>query len=109
MSTPERERRLVSSSATPWRPTGATTTTRPGGCCTRRPRRAGPTPGASGRPRCRTCSWSFLEFGADADLREDPAALAAIMALHEAFGDPYPLPKTLEEWIEIPTPDPELP
>jgi len=51
----------------------------------------------------------FLEFGADADLREDPAALAAIMALHENFGDPYPVPKTLEEWIEIPTPDPEAP
>lgn len=49
----------------------------------------------------------FLEFGADADLREDPAALAAIRALHEAFGDPYPLPRTLEEWIEIPTPRPE--
>ncbi len=51
----------------------------------------------------------FLEFGSDADLREDPAALAAIMALHEAFGDRYPEPKTLEEWIEIPTPNPELP
>ena len=51
----------------------------------------------------------FLEFGAEADLREDPAALAAIMALHESFGDPYPAPRTLEEWIEIPTPDPETP
>lgn len=51
----------------------------------------------------------FLEFGSDADLREDPAALAAIMALHESFGDPYPVPRTLEEWIEIPTPHPDLP
>lgn len=49
----------------------------------------------------------FLEFGTEEDLRADPAALAAIMALHEAFGDPYPAPRTLEEWIEIPTPNPE--
>lgn len=49
----------------------------------------------------------FLEFGPDQDLRADPAALAAILALHETFGEPYPAPKTLEEWIEIPTPNPD--
>lgn len=45
----------------------------------------------------------FLEFATDRDLREDPATLEAIRALHAAFGDPYPLPQTLEEWTEIPT------
>lgn len=49
----------------------------------------------------------FLEFGSEEDLRDDPAALAAIRTLHEAFGDPYPVPMTLEEWIEIPTPAPD--
>lgn len=46
----------------------------------------------------------FLEFSTERDLREDPATLAAIRALHEQFGDPYPIPQTLEEWVEIPTP-----
>ncbi len=49
----------------------------------------------------------FLEFGTEEDLRGDPAALAAIRALHDGFGDPYPMPRTLEEWIEIPTARPE--
>jgi hypothetical protein len=44
----------------------------------------------------------FLEFASDSGLREDPTALAAIQALHERFGDPYPPPDTLEEWSEIP-------
>jgi hypothetical protein len=46
----------------------------------------------------------FLEFGTEEDLRGDADALGAIRALHEAFGDLYPAPMTLEEWIEIPTP-----
>jgi hypothetical protein len=46
----------------------------------------------------------FLEFGADADIRADPHVVAAIEALHTQFGDPYPPPKTLEEWMEIPAP-----
>jgi hypothetical protein len=45
----------------------------------------------------------FLEFGAESDVRADPDTVAAIQALHEAFGDPYPMPKTLEEWVEVPT------
>ncbi|HEX2188331.1 MAG TPA: hypothetical protein VHG51_05500 [Longimicrobiaceae bacterium] len=49
----------------------------------------------------------FLEFGTEDDLREDPAALAAIRTLHEAFGAPYPPPRTLEEWIEMPTATPD--
>lgn len=46
----------------------------------------------------------FLEFGAASDVRSDPATVAAIQALHEGFGDPYPAPKTLEEWVALPTP-----
>ncbi len=45
----------------------------------------------------------FLEFGLEGDLREDPVTLAAIQTLHETFGGPYPPPRTLEEWVEIPT------
>ena len=44
----------------------------------------------------------FLEFGSETDVRGDPDTLEAIRALHEAFGEPYPPPKTLEEWAEIP-------
>lgn len=44
----------------------------------------------------------FLEFGMDNDLRADVAVRAAIQALHASFGDPYPPPQTLEEWVEIP-------
>jgi hypothetical protein len=43
----------------------------------------------------------FLEFGSEADVREDPATLEAIKALHEAFGGPYPPPRTIEEWAEV--------
>lgn len=43
----------------------------------------------------------FLEFGAESDIRSDPGVLGAIKALHEAFGEPYPPPQTLEEWVEI--------
>ncbi|MBB4636525.1 hypothetical protein [Longimicrobium terrae] len=50
----------------------------------------------------------FLEFGGDADVRGDPDTVAAIKALHEAFGDPYPTPMTLEEWVELPAPPPDL-
>lgn len=49
----------------------------------------------------------FLEFGTEEDLRGDADALEAIRVLHEAFGEPYPAPMTLEEWIEIPTPTPD--
>ncbi|MDQ3388820.1 MAG: hypothetical protein M3483_04880 [Gemmatimonadota bacterium] len=44
----------------------------------------------------------FLEFGAEGDLRADPGVVEAIAELHAAFGDPYPIPRTLEEWTEIP-------
>ena len=44
----------------------------------------------------------FLEFAADSTLREDPAVIEAIRTLHEQFGDPYPQPNTLEEWISLP-------
>ena len=43
----------------------------------------------------------FLEFGAESDVRQDTEVLAMIKSLHEAFGDPYPPPQTLEEWVEI--------
>ena len=43
----------------------------------------------------------FLEFGHESDIRSDPGVLAGIKALHEAFGEVYPPPQTLEEWIEI--------
>jgi hypothetical protein len=46
----------------------------------------------------------FLEFGDATDVRSDAGTLAAIQALHERFGDPYPAPKTLEEWVALPTP-----
>lgn len=42
----------------------------------------------------------FLEFGADSDIRADPAVLAAIQHLHATFGQPHPPPKPLEEWVE---------
>ncbi|HEX2205380.1 MAG TPA: hypothetical protein VHG91_18870 [Longimicrobium sp.] len=46
----------------------------------------------------------FLEFGAESDIRADVETLAAIRALHEQFGQPYPPPATIEEWVEIPAP-----
>ena len=46
----------------------------------------------------------FLEFGPDSDIRADTDTLAAIKALHERFGEPYPAPKTIEEWVAIPWP-----
>jgi hypothetical protein len=46
----------------------------------------------------------FLEFDQDTDVRSDPAVVAAIQALHEKFGDPYPAPRRLEEWVALPTP-----
>ncbi len=46
----------------------------------------------------------FLEFGDASDVRADEPTLAAIQALHERFGDPYPPPKTLEEWVALPAP-----
>lgn len=46
----------------------------------------------------------FLEFGDDSDVRSDTTVVAAIQALHEKFGDPYPTPRTLEEWVALPTP-----
>lgn len=46
----------------------------------------------------------FLEFGEDSDVRSDPGVVSAIQALHEKFGDPYPTPRTLEEWVALPTP-----
>jgi hypothetical protein len=45
----------------------------------------------------------FLEFGTDADIRGEMDVLNAIKALHEGFHDPYPVPRTIEEWIEEPT------
>jgi hypothetical protein len=50
----------------------------------------------------------FLEFDADSDVRSDETTVAAIQVLHEKFGDPYPPPVTLEEWVALPTP-PRLP
>jgi hypothetical protein len=50
----------------------------------------------------------FLEFGTDADIRGDVEVLEAIKALHEGFHDPYPMPKTIEEWVEVPTLPPGL-
>lgn len=46
----------------------------------------------------------FLEFGAESDVRSDPGVVAAIQVLHEKFGEPYPAPRTLEEWVALPTP-----
>ena len=46
----------------------------------------------------------FLEFGSDSDIRSDGPTLEGIRMLHEAFGDPYPQPQTLEEWVAIPPP-----
>jgi hypothetical protein len=50
----------------------------------------------------------FLEFGPESDIRQDPPVLATIKALHDAFGDPYPPPQTLEEWVEIRFREPEV-
>jgi hypothetical protein len=50
----------------------------------------------------------FLEFGADSELRSDARVVGAIQALHERFGEAYPAPRTLEEWVALPTP-PTLP
>ena len=46
----------------------------------------------------------FLEFGEDTDVRSDTRVVAAIEALHTKFGDPYPTPLTLEQWVALPTP-----
>ena len=43
----------------------------------------------------------FLEFAAARDLRENPEILASLQALHQNFGDPYPAPTTIEEWIGV--------
>ncbi len=43
----------------------------------------------------------FLEFAAARDLREEPEILASLQALHRSFGDPYPPPRTIEEWIGV--------
>lgn len=43
----------------------------------------------------------FLEFATDRDLRQDPEVLASLSGLHQGFGDPYPPPHTLEEWIGV--------
>jgi hypothetical protein len=51
----------------------------------------------------------FLEFGHESDIRSDPGVLAAIKRLHEAFGEVYPAPQTLEEWVEIRFRDAETP
>jgi hypothetical protein len=50
----------------------------------------------------------FLEFGPEADIRQDTEVLALIKTLHEAFGDIYPPPQTLEEWVEIRFREPEV-
>jgi hypothetical protein len=44
----------------------------------------------------------FLEFATERDLRADPEIVASLHALHQNFGDPYPPPRTIEEWIGIP-------
>jgi hypothetical protein len=46
----------------------------------------------------------FLEFGDATDVRGDPVVVAGIQALHERFHEAYPAPKTLEEWVALPTP-----
>jgi hypothetical protein len=46
----------------------------------------------------------FLEFGAETDIRADEATVAAIKALHDAFGEAYPTPQTIEEWVAVPAP-----
>ena len=46
----------------------------------------------------------FLEFDADSDVRSDEVTVTAIRELHEAFGDPYPTPQTIEEWVAVPAP-----
>ena len=51
----------------------------------------------------------FLEFGPDSDIRSDAETLAGIRALHESFGDLYPPPQTMEEWVAIPTPQAGVP
>lgn len=47
----------------------------------------------------------FLEFGAESDLRQDVGVVECIRQLHEKFGEAYPPPQTLEEWVEIRIPD----
>ena len=51
----------------------------------------------------------FLEFGPDTDVRADAATVEGIRALHAAFGDTYPTPNTIEEWVAIPPPRAEVP
>ena len=51
----------------------------------------------------------FLEFGPESDIRSDPDTLEAIKTLHDKFGDLYPAPKTIEEWVAIPWPVAEVP
>ncbi|MBV9774236.1 MAG: hypothetical protein JO040_09825 [Gemmatimonadetes bacterium] len=51
----------------------------------------------------------FLEFGMESDLRADPDVLSAIQELHRSFGGVYPIPKTIEEWVEIPASQVQLP
>lgn len=51
----------------------------------------------------------FLEFGPESDVRDDPQVLDAIRELHNEFGQPYPSPNTLEEWVEITTRPREIP
>lgn len=51
----------------------------------------------------------FLEFGMESDLRADPDVLGAIQELHRSFGGVYPIPKTIEEWIEVPARQARIP
>ena len=51
----------------------------------------------------------FLEFGDESDVRGDGPTLEAIRALHAAFGQPYPTPVTIEEWVAVPSPQVEVP
>ena len=50
----------------------------------------------------------FIEFGPESDPRSDTTVLEAIRALHAEFGQPYPTPSTLEEWVEIAAPAREV-
>lgn len=47
----------------------------------------------------------FLEFGPESDVRQDVEVVEVIRQLHTAFGDLYPPPQTLEEWLEIRMPE----
>ena len=51
----------------------------------------------------------FLEFGLDRDIRGAPDVVDAIRSLHEDFHDLYPPPKTIEEWVELPSDAPPVP